>query len=230
MGLEVIAAKRSIVMGVIIVLQLLEGILYIVGLTGWSKKHDDVLATNWAYSVSASDNENLVIYGLRNFMTADLDNDDTSNEVDYEDCADDADYCKNCEDAGKAAIGLTLMGFFFLGGVLIVSGVRFMPKLDSKNIKIASIILILFQLLWSVSAIANWKNSCMENLPVVIGTTQEIKTGPGYNCIATCVAFTSLTLVVHLLMPGSVNDELNQPLATEEQENSSAAEGEKNQV
>mmetsp|Transcript_100828 Transcript_100828/g.217667 ORF Transcript_100828/g.217667 Transcript_100828/m.217667 type:complete len:234 (+) Transcript_100828:62-763(+) len=214
MGLELLSAKRTVIMMVFAGLQLLEGILYIVGLTGWSKKEDDVMNCYWAYSTSAADNDEVVLYGLRNLITADLSNDDSSFDQDYDDCADDFDYCKNCEEAGKTALGMSLLGFFFCGGVLIFCGVRAMQKMDSKNLKVAAIVITSFQLLWNIVAVGNFKNNCVDMLPLSTGSTQEIRMGPGYNCIAANAVFSALTLVIHILMPASSvsDDDLSEPL------------------
>jgi hypothetical protein len=217
MGFEALAGKRKIIMGALVLLQMLAGILYIVGMVGWSKDDKNVMATYWAASISASDNDAVTLFALRNGVVADLSNDDTSADFDYDDCAGNPDWCDNCKEAGEAALATSLLGFFFCGGTLIVSAIRAMEKMDSKNIKIASAVIIVFQLLWSVIAVGTFKNQCIDMLPVAGGTIQELHTGPGYNCIATTCFIAGVTLLLHLLMPsvaGGNEDKLEEPLDT----------------
>lgn len=215
-GKPILDSNRVLFMSINVILNCLALILFIVGMAAWSTDEETVLRTYWTYAESATQNELVTMYGLRSIVTGDLNNDDTSGHITYDDC-EDSDFCDNCKTAGETALATCLLAFFCLCPLVIMSGLRIMKFLDNKILKLGSIFLTSSVLFWSIVAVWNWQGSCVDHLPITVGTT-GYKNGPGYNCVVCNLFWMLVSLFVHTCTSANVpsDDSKAEPLNSQE--------------
>lgn len=191
-------------------------------MAAWSNDEETVMNTHWTYSESANSNEEVQMFGLRSVVAGNLDNDDTSGRVSYDDC-DNLDYCVNCRSAGETALATCLLAFFCLMPLFLSTALRVKRTMDNKIMKLGSIFLTGSVLFWTVVAVWNWNGTCVEHLPIVGGTT-GYKNGPGYNCVVCILFWMFFSLFVHVTIPvnGSTEGTNQEPLTDQQ---SQAAQG-----
>lgn len=213
----------SLVVFFTVSVQCLTLVLYIVGMSAWSKDEDTVSDTYWTFSESANSNELITMYGLRSIVSGNTNNDDTSGHTTYDDC-DDLDYCVNCRSAGKTALAMCLISFFTVMPLVITTGLRIMKKMDNKIVKLSSIVLTSTVLFWTIVGVWNWNGTCVAYLPIQYGTT-GYKHGPGYNCVACNIFWMLLSLYIHVSTTADVSSDGSTSERLTEQEESADTEG-----
>lgn len=214
---EYIDTKRPIVLGLVVFILILGELLYICGMAAWDTDVDTVMDVFWASDCSAIDTDSCVVYGLRSYAVVNFNNDDSVFDNKYNSCESTSDSCKTCESAGATAMAMSIMAFFFSIVVIILTGVRMMKLLDKPLLKKVAIGFTAITLLWTIVAVGTFNNQCIATLPIVEGST-GYNFGPGYNCVATNIAWLIIALIVHILLPAGMFDtsatgnNLNEPL------------------
>ena len=192
-------------------------------MSAWSTDETTVTNTYWTYIEDSTNNDIVTYYGLRSAVSEHAGSVPTTHYK-FDDC-DNVDYCEQCQSAGQTALGMCLLAFFCLCPLVVTTGLRIMKPLDSKWLKLASIVLTSFVLFWSIIAVWNWQSGCVSRAPIDSGTS-GYKNGPGYNCVVCNLFWMLLTLYVHVSTSSTIigDGSANEPLNDQEEEESSEQE------
>lgn len=182
-------SKRTIFMGISVVLTAFCWIFTIVAMAGSSVDNDTVQNCAWTYQ-DAHGYE--FYYGTYRFVV-----DPSSASVpntNWEDCS--TDMCNDCEDAGvtanNCAVVTFIMLFFFIG----LSVARALPAQDTVMFKATFIIMSAVNILVMIIGMGSWDDQCVDHI-----TDGEVNPGPGLNCYIATFFFMMFATAIHLFTP-----------------------------
>ena len=189
-GIAKFGDNRKIVMGTVSLLALLILLLIIVAMAGWSTDGKSLQKIAWGSFAGSGITSYAGLQGVYvDAGTFYLFSDTT--------CTTSLSFCDNCKTAGQAALGLYLISFFIMIGVILASFIRMFK--DNNLLKICALVLTFLVWIFTVAGFGNWNQKCYMNLPNKSGYVLSYFAGYG---AAVCAWFFSTFLFIfHLLTP-----------------------------
>ena len=181
--------NRKTIMSFTLLLTLLVTLLIVAALAGWSTTYDTLKHTAWAYSSSYTDpqNEVTLYFGLQGIFLG-------NTFISYN-CA--GSYCENCQTGGNVVLGMYLISFFIMIGVIIGTILRFCY--DSNLLKFRIIILLSGVWFFTFIGYVNWNEICYNSLPT--GSGFILKHMAGFYVAICAWVFSTFVLILHLCTP-----------------------------
>jgi hypothetical protein len=186
-GFSFMKNKRSVMMIITIVLNLVSFVMLCVAMAGASTDPGIVKTSAWALEEFYG--EVYLSIGLTAYTGS-----GGTYEWDSDSCQ--AGYCDQCSTAGQNALNATAIAFICTIGIIILSLLRLRSG-DMVILKVTSCIICVVTFFCLIVAMGVWANQCVGNLP----TYFDYALGPGFNCVVVSFMILVYTFVVHLLTP-----------------------------
>jgi hypothetical protein len=187
LGLSFMKSKRSVIMIITTVLNVVSFVLLCVAMAGAS--NDSGVIKSSAWTLGKFDGDLDLWVGLKSFTGV-------GGTFEWDSNACVANYCDKCSTAGENALNATAIAFVCTIGIVILSILRFRPS-DMVVLKVTSCIISLVAFFCLIIAMGVWSNQCVDSLP----SGYDYTLGAGFNCVVVSFLVLFYTFIVHLLTP-----------------------------
>ena len=191
-GIARFADSRKFVMGFNTLIAIMITLLCIGAMAGWSTTQNTLKNSSWA-KVSIGGQDDLI--GLQGIYTS---GPFGNTFTKFSDCASTISFCDSCQKGGSAALGLYLVSFFMLLGVIIGTAIRMFR--DTLALKLSMVFLTFVVWIFTVAGFGNWNEKCYKSISNVAGGS-NLTYSAGYGAAVCTWFFSTLVFLLHLLTP-----------------------------